>query len=86
MPIRDVELFHDIYKDISNELGTEVAIAIHNMFKGQQITFPTRLYNSKRVKEVIYMEFDGKNIRELARKYGYSEKTMRRMLKEDAEE
>lgn len=86
MPIRDVELFHGIYKDISNELGTEVAIAIHNMFKGQQITFPTRLYNSKRVKEVIYMEFDGKNIRELARKYGYSEKTMRRMLKENAEE
>ena len=86
MSIRDVELFHDIYKDISNELGTEVAIAIHNMFKGQQITFPTRLYNSKRVKEVIYMEFDGKNIRELARKYGYSEKTMRRMLKENAEE
>ena len=85
MSIRDVELFHDIYKEISNELGTEVAIAIHNMFKGQQITFPTRLYNSKRVKEVIYMEFDGKNIWELARKYGYSEKTMRRMLKEDAE-
>ena len=86
MSIRDVELFQDIYKEISNELGTEVAIAIHNMFKGQQITFPTRLYNSKRVKEVIYMEFDGKNIRELVRKYGYSEKTMRRMLKEDAEE
>ena len=34
----------------------------------------------------IIKEYDGSNIRELAKKYGYSEKTVRRMIKDSLEE
>jgi len=33
------------------------------------------------VKSSVVVEYDGKNIKQLALKYGYSEKTIRRMLK-----
>ena len=79
-------MLHEIYKEIAHELGPEIAIAIHNMYKGQQITFPTRLFHPNRVKEAVKAQYTESNIRELARKYAYSEKTLRRMLKGNADE
>ena len=86
MSFNEIELFHEIYKEIANELGPEIAVAIYNMYKGQQITFPTRLFHSDHVKEAIRTQYNGKNIRELAQKYAYSEKTVRRMLKDTTDE
>ena len=56
------------------------------MYKGQQITFPVHLFNAKRISKSVIKEFDGTNIRELAKRYGYSEKTVRRMIKDSLEE
>lgn len=86
MSFENSELFHDIYKEIAYELGPEIAIAIHNMYKGQQITFPTRLFHPTRVKEAVKAQYNGNNMRELTQKNAYSEKTIRRMLKESIEE
>ena len=82
----ETELFNDIYKEIGNTLGLDAALMIYQMFKGQQITFPTHLFNAKRIQKSVIKEYDGTNIRELAKRYGYSEKTVRRMIKDSLEE
>ena len=36
--------FADIYMEIAEAVGPETAIAIHKLFKGQQIIFPQKLF------------------------------------------
>ena len=63
-----------------------MAVEIYQMFKGQQISFPMRLYNSQHVQKIIAQEYDGTNVKSLAIKYGYSEKTVRRIIKESSDQ
>ncbi|MBO5047193.1 MAG: Mor transcription activator family protein [Clostridia bacterium] len=86
MDTNESDLFNDIYREIGVQLGLDTAIAIYQMYKGQQITFPIHLFNAKRIQTSIIKEYDGSNIRKLAKKYGYSEKTVRRMIKDSLEE
>ena len=80
------ELFNGVYREIADNLGMEAAISIHQMFKGQQINFPVRLLNPTQIQKRILEEYDGTNIRRLAIKYNYSEKTIRRIIRESVEE
>ncbi len=85
MAEKDAELLNTIYKDIADNLGMDVAMDIYNMYKGQQITFPMRFFNPVRIQQIIVQEYDGTNIKALAAKYNYSEKTIRRILKDRTE-
>lgn len=78
----DPELLNTVYKEISEKLGMNTAMTIYQMFKGQQISFPTRFFNPAMIQQAIIQEYDGTNIRTLAIKYNYSEKTIRRIIKE----
>ena len=86
MANEDPELLCDVYKEISERLGLEVTMEIYHMFKGQQISFPVRFFNSKKIQQLIIQEYDGTNIRMLAKKYNYSEKTVRKIIKESVDE
>ena len=72
---------HSVYAQTAEALDIETAIEIHRMFHGQQVTFPVHLYSAKHIKAVIHEEYDGTNLRTLAHKYDYSEKTIRRLVK-----
>ena len=61
-------------------------MSICKMFKGQQISFPVRFFNPEKIKQLMVKEYDGSNIKVLAVKYGYSEKSVRRIIKESLEE
>lgn len=78
----DSELLNSVYKEISERLGMNTAMTIYEMFKGQQISFPTRFFDPAMVHQAIIQEYDGTNIRILAIKYNYSEKSIRRIIKE----
>lgn len=78
----NINLFHKVYKEISEELGIEATLTIHQMFKGMQVSFPIRFLDTQCVKEMVVKEYDGTNIKMLAKKYDYSEKTIRRIIKE----
>ena len=78
----DPELLNAVYKEISEQLGMDVAMNIYQMFKGQQISFPVRFFNSLKIQQIILKEYDGTNIRILATKYNYSEKTVRRIIRD----
>ena len=78
----DPELLNTVYREVSEKLGMDTAIEIYRMFKGQQISFPTRFFNPARIQQIIVQEYDGTNVRLLATKYNYSEKTIRRIIKD----
>lgn len=84
MAENDSELLNTVYREISERLGMNAAMTtIYEMFKGQQISFPTRFFDSSMIHQAIIQEYDGTNIRVLAVKYNYSEKTIRRIIKEN---
>ncbi len=81
----DAELLNNVYREISEATGTDVAIEMYRLFKGQQITFPVRFLNPDCVKQRIIEEYDGSNIALLAKEYDYSEKPIRRIIKSSLE-
>ena len=86
MAEQDSELLNTVYREISEKLGMDTAMEIYQLFKGQQINFPVRFFNPARIQQIIVKEYDGTNIRTLAVKYNYSEKTVRRIIKDSLEE
>ena len=83
---KESELYNAIYKEISEIVGLDATLKLYLRFKGQQIIFPVRLYNPHMIQQNVIKEFDGTNIVELAKKYDYSEKTIRRMIRDSVEE
>lgn len=81
LSLADAEMLNDVYRDISDLLGMDIAHEIFCLFKGQQISFPIRFFNPAMIREMIAAEYDGTNARQLAVKYDYSEKTIRRIVK-----
>ena len=79
------ELLNTVYREISEKLGMDTALEIYRMFKGQQISFPVRFFNPVMIQRSIIEEYDRTNARLLAIKYDYSEKTVRRIIKESVE-
>ena len=86
MAEKETELLNNVYKEIAENLGMETAMDIYKMFKGQQITFPVRFLNPARIQRIIIQEYDGTNIKALAVKYNYSEKTVRRIIRDSVED
>ena len=83
---KETELYNSIYKEISELIGLDATLKIYLRFKGQQVTFPVRLYNPQMIQQSVIKEYDGTNIAELAQKYDYSEKTIRRMIRDSVED
>ena len=48
--------------------------------------FPVELFNRKYISNQIVSEYDGHNIKQLATKYGYTEKWIRKIIKENLKE
>jgi len=83
---KESDLYNTVYKELYDIVGPEATLKIYLRFKGQQITFPIRLYNPHMIQQNVIREFNGTNVRELAIKYNYSEKTIRRMIRDSVED
>lgn len=77
---KSFEGFSALYKEIAELIGEENTIILYNHFKGQQISFPLHLYSGEYIKKCISEEYDGSNVRELALKYGFTERWIRKIL------
>ena len=86
MAENNTELLNSVYKEIADRLGIDTAKEIYQLFKGQQICFPVRFFNPAGMHKIIIKEYNGKNIKTLAVKYNYSEKTIRRIIRDSSEE
>lgn len=74
------------YAEIASILGVEAALKLHSQYRGTQISFPVELLKREYIFEQIINEYDGTNIRELATKYGYTEKWIRKIVKINEED
>ena len=76
------EYLNGVYSELAGLLGIEAVLKIHSAYRGQQITFPVELFCKEYIKKQIVDNYDGCNIKQLATKYCYSEKWIRKILKE----
>ena len=74
------KIYADIYQEIADALGEETAVAIYELFKGQQIIFPQKLYRKEYIYQYIAECYTGKNVRELSQKFGYSDRRIRQIV------
>ena len=72
--------FNGIYADVYEYLGEDIVRKINKQYKGQQITFPMRLFSKGYVIRFIWERYNGKNTKELARELGYSERWIKQLI------
>lgn len=70
-----------VYKEMAEILSFETVVMIFEHFKGQQVTFPTKLMSTEFNIRQILREYNGKNVKMLAKKYGYFERWIRQVVK-----
>ena len=68
------------YSEMAQIIGINDTYKVYKYFRGQQITFPLKFYTPKCIAGMLLEEFDGSNIHDLTRKYGYSESRIRQLL------
>ena len=76
----ECEYLNGMYAEIANLLGVEAALTMHTAFRGQQLNFPVNFFTSDFIREQVIHEYDGGNVKQLATKYGYSEKWVRNII------
>lgn len=62
------EDFKGIYKNMINLFGEEITIKLYENYKGQQITFPMRLYSKKYVLKIINEKYNGKKFKRVIKR------------------
>ena len=70
----------DIYMEIAEAIGIENTLLVYDVLKGRQISFPQRIYRKEYVESYIKENYNGKNIRELSRKFGYTERRIKQII------
>lgn len=78
----EINKYNGIYQELAESLGDEVIKKIYDLYKGQQVTFPMRLYSKEYIVKYILENYNGNNGKELIRKFGYSERWLRNVINE----
>ena len=68
--------------EIAEAIGIENTMIVFDVLKGRQISFPQRIFRKEYIEKYIRENYNGKNIRELARKFGYTDRRVKQILKE----
>ncbi|KRL38352.1 hypothetical protein FD20_GL001973 [Liquorilactobacillus uvarum DSM 19971] len=76
----DIESLQSFYKGLSEIIGIDAMLAVYEHYRGSQLTIPTHLYDRKRAAIQVLKKYDGSNSQFLARKYGYSQKWVMKMI------
>ena len=74
------EDFNGVYATIFESVGEDIAREIHSNFGGQQFNFPRRLYSKEYVIRYLKENYDGTNVRRLARELDYSERWVQSII------
>lgn len=80
-----IEELNGIYKDFARILDIESSKIIYENFKGQQINFPVRFLSREKIAEFVIEKYDGSNIKALVKEFGYSERWIRNLIKQNRE-
>lgn len=75
------EGFMQIYKEIADIIGSEGTYAIYKSMRGQQVTFPKRLYTTEFVLDEICKYGEKIDFHKIALEYDYTERYLRQLVK-----
>lgn len=78
----DVEALHAFYRGISELIGVEGMLKIFEQYRGMQITIPIHLYDRQLAAGQVVKQYDGHNSYDLANRYGYSQRWVVKIIKE----
>lgn len=87
----ETESLNGIYKSIAQVLSVEECLILYQNFKGLSVTFPTKLVDPEYIKKFLNVQvmsgttITKKDIQKLALHFDYSERQIRRFLKEAKE-
>lgn len=76
-----IENLNAVYQELASTIGIESMIEIYSLYKGQQISFPIRMFSKEYTSQKILSEYNGSNVKEIAKKYNYSERWIREVIK-----
>lgn len=76
----DVEALQFFYKGLSELIGVDAMLVVYEHYRGSQLTIPTHLYDRKLAAKQVMSKYDGTNSQFLARKYGYSQKWVMKVI------
>lgn len=79
----DVEALHSFYRGISELIGVEGMLKVFEQYRGMQVTIPIHLYDRHLAADHVLQQYNGQNTYELANKYGYSQRWVVKVLKEN---
>ena len=81
-------ILNGVYENISELIGFDNAVKLYESFRGSQVNFPTRLFSKEFVLQEAIIAYDGtsESINKIATKYNYSERTIRKLLKDHLDE
>ncbi len=77
------EYLNGAYSELAAILGIDAVLKLHAKYRGTQLFFPVELFSREFIIMQIIDEYNGHNIKELATKYGYTEKWIRKILKDN---
>lgn len=72
--------YNGIYSDMVEILGEEITHKIYQYYRGQQVSFPMRLYSKEYTMNYLQKHYNGKNLKELSRQLGYSERWIKQLI------
>ena len=76
------ENYNSIYAELSKLIGVDNTKKIYEEYRGQQISFPNHNYTKEYIQTYLLENYNGKNMRNMAKKFGYTERRLRQLLKE----
>ncbi len=81
----DISTLNGVYETMSELIGYDNVLKLYDNFKGCQINFPTRLFSKEFVLKEALKMYDGtsESINSVAVEYGYSERTIRKLIKDN---
>ncbi len=77
---------HGVYKELAEIIGIDATVAVYKELKGQQVTFPTRLYERNYVIQEVNLRYNGTNLKELAKEFSYTERWIRTFIENKEKE
>jgi len=76
----DSEMLNTFYHELNELLGTPAMLKFYQYYRGTQVTLPVHLYDRKRVSSGLSAQYNGHNSNELAKKYGYSQRWVKKQI------
>lgn len=82
----DTDALQSLYKQLNDLLGTEAMLKFYHEFRGSQINPPMKLYDRDGASNAIQSQYPQLSPKELANKYGYSQRWVKRVISQHSDQ